>query len=166
MSAAERREALWAARREAFGEQADEIWAAEIRNAKLQESLAGLGDAGHLRVTEKLEAFVEAIHEVYGEDAQSLLAQRRTELMNRFLDVDAVQGDLRAMAADERRAALRELRSGIGMDGEALQRWDALGHVLLAALRQKYFGEQAELIAAEEAGGFYRYDGERRIGRE
>ena len=192
MSAAERREALWAARREAFGEQADEIWAAEIRNAKLQESLAGLGDAGHLRVTEKLEAFVEAIHEVYGEDAQSLLAQRRTELMNRFLDVDAVQGDLRAMAADERRAALRELRSGIGMDGEALQPWDALdemrdaawsrgqqymaergqlqaagaGDGELAALRQKYFGEQAELIAAEEAGGFYRYDGERRIGRE
>ena len=135
-------------------------------------------------ITLRLEAEGFAVTEAEsGEDALSKLKAARPHF---------VLADLRAMAADERRAALRELRSGIGMDGEALQRWDALdemrdaawsrgqqymaergqlqaagaGDGELAALRQKYFGEQAELIAAEEAGGFYRYDGERRIGRE
>ena len=59
-------------------------------------------------------------------DAEQLLDNRGTELMNGFLEVAAVQDDLRALAPDERQVALRAIRKGMGLDAAAIERWDAL----------------------------------------
>lgn len=195
MSAAQRREVLWAARYQAFGAEAEQIWAGERRAEQLGDSLAAL-DAGGGSVTEKLERYTAAIASVYGEEAPRMLVQRGPELLGRFLAVESVQQQLRALPAEERRTALRSVRAGLGLDEAALQRWDqldasrdaawSLGERYMAEraailavgapesqaqqldeLRRRVFGaEEAAVLAGEEAAGFFRYGQPRRIGRE
>ncbi len=193
MPAQERRDALWQARYQAFGPEADAIWAAERRSQALGDALRELDP--ELSTPARLEQFTAALHEIYGEAAPTLLDKRRTELVNRFLDQAPVRAELASMDPDERRDTLREVRAGLGMPEEALARWDALDahrdaawaagqdymqrreEILasgspedtqwqLDALRQEVFGEQAPQIRDEEASGFYRYAHERRYGRE
>lgn len=195
LSAGERRAALWRARREAFGADAELIWATELRNGRIHEALDAIGDAPQLTTAEKLDRYLAAVQEAYGEGAPQFIASRQTELMNRFLDVGTVQADLAAMAPMERAAALRQVRSALGLDEDALTRWDELDRqrdqtwdrglaymderarllqgaagpardAALARLQEQYFGDEAEIIRNEEAAGFYRYGGPRRIGRE
>lgn len=192
---AERRQQLWGARRAAFGAEAEQIWAAELKNQAVQDTLLGLEDAAHLTVQEKFSQYLASVQQAHGEQAAGLLQRRQTELLNRFLDVGSVQSDLQAQAPAERQASLRALRRAMGMEEAALERWSAVdrqrdaawvrgqsyererARILaeppgaerenrLRALRSERFGDEAELIAAEEESGFYRYQGERRIGRQ
>ncbi|WP_027875015.1 hypothetical protein [Spongiibacter marinus] len=195
MSAAERREALWEQRYAAFGADAEQIWAAELRNQKISDALSELGSQPALGARGSAEQFVESLREQFGDDAEALLASRRTELLNRIVELETVQSDLRRQPAERRRQTLRELRQVMGMDEAALDRWQALDQrrderwqqgelymrerealvsqyrgeakeAELAALRERMFGENAAAIAREEQGGFFRYARERRIGRE
>lgn len=195
LSSASRRQALWDARREAFGPDAEEIFAGAMRNEKLQDALTGLSEAENLRFDEKLSVFLDAVHEIHGDKAEHFIQNRQTELMNRFVSVPTVQADLHAMSAEERGAAMRQMRSAMGLDEPALQRWDALDRerdqawdkgqrymaerkrieseyegeerdTQMQALQSQEFGEEAEIIRNEEESGFYRYDRNRRYGRE
>jgi hypothetical protein len=195
MSAQQRREALWQARQEAFGADAEEIFAAQRRGEQVRDALAALETASDLPLEQKITTYLDAIHVAYGEDAEYLLQSRQTEVMNSFLSVSTVQDDLHALASDQRRAALRELRRAMGMDEAALARWDELDEQRddawdsgqdymrereriqqryegaeeerrLRELQDEHFGEGAETIRSEEAAGFYRYGGRRRYGRE
>ncbi len=195
MTDATRRQALWDARRQAFGEDAEEIFAGVVRNEKLQDALAGLAESGHLRFDEKLSVFLDAVHEIHGEKAGHFIQNRQTELMNRFVEVPTVQSDLHAMSAEERSVALRQMRSAMGLDEAALTRWAQLDRERdqawdrgqrymterkrieseykgeareqeLSKLQQQEFGDEATIIRNEEEAGFYRYDRQRRYGRE
>jgi hypothetical protein len=195
MSPTERRQALWEARHATFGADADEIWAAELRNERIGDSLAALQAAGAgMTLERKLAAYLGAVNQAYGADARHFIEHRQTEFMNRFLGVETVQDDLRQMSAAERQAALRQVRSALGMDAAALQRWDELdrqrdqawdagrqymserGRILansketrardLQDLQDRMFGPEAETLRSEEAAGFFRYSHQRRIGRE
>lgn len=192
MTPGERRAALWAMRRSTFGEAAEQIWAAELRNQQVQDRLLALDQDPNLKAQQKLERYLASIEQAYEEQGEHLIRQRRTELLDRFVSLDSVQQELRALPAEQRSQTLRELRAGLGMEAEALDRWSALdssrdqawqqgqnymqqraeliaaqaGEFELAQLRERWFPEQAQIIAAEEAAGFFRYAGERRIGRE
>jgi hypothetical protein len=191
----ERRERLWQARRDAFGADAEEIWAGELRGEQLRDRLAALDADPTLNAETRFSAYLEAIEQSYGETAPAFIESRRTELINRFLDLPSVQTELRAMAPMARSATLRAMRSQAGMDSAALDRWDTLDHQRdrqwdlgqqylherarllaadpaaarngqLAALQDRLFGDEAETLRSEEAAGFLRFAGERRIGRE
>ncbi|HUR42200.1 MAG TPA: hypothetical protein VM240_13630 [Verrucomicrobiae bacterium] len=195
MSPDERRAALWAARREAFGADAEAIYAGEVRSEKLADALKSLDVAQGPTLDEKLTQLVSAVEIAWGAEASAFMDARGTELINRFLDVPSVQDELRAMGPADRNAALRRVREGMGLDESALARWDTLDRerdqvwtagrqyarereqILaqhsgaerdrrLAELQQRTFGAEADTIREEEAAGFYRYGGERRIGRE
>lgn len=195
LSDATRRQALWDARREAFGPDAEEIFAGAVRNEKVQDALAGLNDAENLRFDEKLSVFLDAVHEAYGDSADRFIQNRQTELMNRFVEVPAVQADLHAMSEAERSESLRQMRSAMGLDEAALARWDSLDRERdqawgrgqnymeerrriesqyqgdereqqMRELQDREFGEEAQIIRNEEEAGFYRYDRKRRYGRE
>lgn len=195
MSPLERREALWAKRFDAFGSDAELIWAAELRNRHIEEALTAAEDMAASPPEEKLKHFVESVRGALGDKAEPLLATRRTELMDRFLSLDSVQQELKNLPASTRLVSLREIRSGLGMDAEALDRWTALdkrrdqlwatgSHYMeqrqivlasysgseqnrrLQALQTQLFAEQSELIQREEESGFFRFAGDRRIGRE
>lgn len=195
MTAPERRRALWEARRAAFGEAAEEIWRAEIRNEKVSDSLAALEQAQGKTTDEKLAQFLAAVGEAYGEQAPLFIERSQTELLNRFLSVSSIQADLNALPRSQQHASLQRVRSAMGLGGEALQRWDRLDAVRdqawdagqsyqlqraavvaqlsgeeqtrrLTALQDQMFGAEAETIRSEEAAGFFRYAHPRRIGRE
>lgn len=187
-----RQSQLWAQRHATFGEAADQIWAAERRNQQIQTSLKQLDQAEGLDARQRLRGYLDSIEQAYGEHSSGLLAQRRTELMDRFLALESVQEELRTAPATQRQATLRALRADLGMEEAALERWDALdarrdqqwatgldymqqreallangaSEFQLAQLREQMLGEQAPVIAAEEAAGFFRWQGDRRIGRE
>ena len=192
----DRRESVWADRYRVFGDEADMIWAAARRGEQVQIALEeideGVTDAG---LDAQLDRYVSAIEEAYGERAIELTSRRQTELVNHFLEVDAVQEELRALEPDARGSSLRMIRGALGMDAPALDRWDALdsrrdqtwdqgveyekrrrrleatpdeaGAVSsIRELQDQTFGEAADMIRAEESAGFYRFAGPRRIGRE
>lgn len=191
----ERRAALWAARREAFGADAEAIYAGEARAGQLADTLKAIDVAQGLTTDEKLARYLDTVNQAWGEQAGAFLEARRTELMNSFLEMPSVQEDLRSQRPEERRDTLRRIRADMGMDEAALARWDALDQqrdeawalsqryereraaILaryegaeqtqrLAALQDELFGAEAQTIREEEAAGFFRYGRPRRIGRE
>ncbi len=115
--------------------------------------------------------------------------------MNRFLDLGSVQKDLGAMAPEQRAESLRTIRQEMGLDEEALKRWEELDQrrdvrwemgsqymserealareysgpeleAKLKELRARYFTEEADILAEEEASGFFRFTRPRRWGRD
>lgn len=196
MSASERRAALWAARYATFGEDANEIWAIDLKNQQIREALLSLDRLDGLDVDAQLDTYLSAIHAAYGDQADDFMGSRQAELTGQFLAVEAVQAQLHGLSNSERAAALTDIRRAMGMPPEALQRWSSLDAQRdaqwargqsymqqhsqirqtysgeeeereLARLRRESFGdEQAKTIEAEEQAGFYRYANRRRIGRE
>jgi len=191
----ERRTAMWDARNRLFGkENAERIWASELKNQALADTLASLEAKQDANVAQKLSTYKQRLHEIYGEQTEAYLERHQQETMNRFLDLPSVQKDLTAMAPQERSQNLRTIRKEMGLDEEALQRWDELdktrdtrwdagtkymaerealtkqlsGPALetkLQELRARYFGTEAEIIGQEEASGFFRFERQRQWGR-
>lgn len=195
LPAADRREALWSARRQIFGDDATEIWAGELRSEQLRTSLDALESQPQLTTHEKLDRYVAAIQEAYGDRAPDVIGRSQTELLDQFMTLQSVQEDLAAMAPDQRRETLHQIRGTLGMDDAALRRWDDLDRTRdqawdagqqylrerqqlalqfpaveqdqrLRDLQDRLFGAEAETIRAEEAAGFFRFRHPRRIGHE
>lgn len=195
LAPAQRRAELWQMRHALFGDSADEIWAAERRGEQVQAALAELDRDDGQALDAKLGRYLSAIEGEYGASASQLVETRRTELLNRFLTLDAVQSQLAALPAAARSATLQDLRARMGMDAAALERWSALDRERdqaweqgqryrrerdqvaaryqgaereqrLRALQDELFGADAEVIRSEEAAGFFRYERSRRYGRE
>ncbi len=190
-----RRAAIREEREKLFGKEAtDEIWASEYRNQAVADTLKEIEGLQDQNVRDKLATYTERLEEIYEEKYDTYLDQHRHEVMNRFLSLESVQTDLTNMPVDERKASLRDIRKGLGLDDAALERWDALdqerdarwekgakymaeraasskaysGKELedkLADLRRRMFGDEAEVIAAEEAGGLFRFQRPRKWGQ-
>jgi Fe-S cluster biosynthesis and repair protein YggX len=190
MNRKDRQQLLAEMRASLFGDDnAKEIFAAEIKATTMQNALDEIRDAKGKDLSAKLSYFKDTLKETYGNEAKAYLEHHQQEITNSLLQ--SVQADLKAMPPAQQRHALRTVRSEMGMDKAALERWEALdserdnrwkagkeymterqkllsqgnqNEAELAALRKKYFGAEAEAIAAEEADGFQRYAGEQRIG--
>ena len=114
--------------------------------------------------------------------------------MDRFLDLESVQKDLSSAGPEERAQSLREIRKGLGLSEEAIQRWEVLDgerdarwdagakymqerealakqlsgadlEARLKELRSRYLGGEAEVVGEEEQNGFFRFTRPRRWGR-
>ncbi|MFO0696786.1 MAG: hypothetical protein U0230_24660 [Polyangiales bacterium] len=193
MSHGDRRDAMWAARRRFFGEDADRIFASVSRNERIEDALEEIDANPTGTVPDRFGQYMRAIEREYGTGTRTYLEQRRQELLDKFVSLNSVQADLSAMDRDARYAALREMRQQSGMDRDALARWDQLdrtrdtrwdqglaymqererlarrysGPALesqLAPIRARYFGAEAETIANEEAGGYFRFRETRTFG--
>jgi hypothetical protein len=195
LSPEQRRAAIWDARNRLFGkETAEAIWAAELRNQALADTLSALDARADASLTDKLSAYKQRLNELHGDKAQAYLARHQQELMNRFLDLSSVQRDLSQLTPQARSEHLRTIRRELGLDEEALKRWDSLdqtrdarwdagarymaertalakelsGEALEARLqevRARYFGTEADIIAQEESTGFFRFERPRVWGR-
>ncbi|MFP2908500.1 lipase secretion chaperone [Pyxidicoccus sp. 3LFB2] len=191
----ERRTAVWDARNRLFGKDvAERLWAAELKNQAVADTLRTLDTLEGAPLTEKLSAYKKKLQEVHGASADAYLARHQQELMNRFLDLSSIQRELTELPPAERSKNLRTIRKEMGLDDEALTRWDSLdqtrdarwdagarymaeraaltkelsGEELeakLQELRTRYFAAEADIIAQEEAGGFLRFERPRVWGR-
>ncbi|WP_224247333.1 hypothetical protein [Hyalangium gracile] len=195
LSDKERRAAMWDARNRLFGkETAERIWASELKNQAVADTLAALDAKQDANLTQKLSTYKQRLQEIHGEQTEVYLERHRQETMNRFLDLPSVQQELTAMQPQERSQSLRTIRKEMGMDEEALKRWDTLDQTRdarwdagarymaerealakqlsgaeleakLQEVRARYFGSEADIIAQEEASGFFRFERPRQWGR-
>lgn len=191
----ERQAAIQEARERIFGKEAAErIWASELKGQAATDALRAADALEGASISERLARYKEGLEDVYQEHTGSYLERHRQEVLDRFLDLDSVQRDLSTLTPEERARNLREIRQGLGLSEEALQRWDVLdrerdtrwdagarymlerealakqhsGGALeerLREVRARYFGAEAETIAAEEQSGFFRFSRPRRWGR-
>jgi hypothetical protein len=195
MSPPERRDALRDARFRYFGQDAAEIWEEAIRQEQILDAMDAIDQTPDATVDQKLETFVDSINEAYGDKAPEFVERRQTELMNGFLTLPSVQDDLHSMSAAERAQNLDKVRTALGLDDEARTRWrdldaerdsawengqrymeqrDAITSGYdgdeqarrLADLRNRMFGEEAEIIQQEEAADFFRFGHRRVYGKE
>jgi hypothetical protein len=191
----DRRANLWETRNRIFGEEAAaQIWASEVKNRAVAKSLADLDARAGVSVSEKLSLYKESLEEIYGERAEAYLQRHQHEAMMRFIELGSVQKELSAMTPGQRAKNLREIRTGMGLEEEALQRWDVLDRerdarwsvgarymaerealskqysgaeleARLKPVRERYFGAEAETIGHEEESGFFRFGQPRVWGR-
>lgn len=192
---AARREAMWQERERLFGrERAAEIWASEIENQAVADALAVIDGQDGASVADRLSMYRESLEDIHGDGADAYLERHRHQALSRFLDLASVQAELSVMAPEQRRQTLREIRAGMGLGEDALARWDRLDQVRdqrwdhgerymeeraalaelyqgeelerrVHELRVRYFGDEADTIRREEQSGFFRYQRERRWGR-
>ncbi|RBP25981.1 hypothetical protein DET50_12030 [Marinobacter pelagius] len=191
----ERRDFIWAKRRELFGDAADDIWQSELRNYSLSQSLKNL-DQQPGPTLAKAEAYTRAIQDAYGDEAARVMERRRQELTDRFLSLTSVQQSLHEQAPEQRYETLRGIRQQLGMEEQALDRWDQLDRSrdnrwsqgenyetkrqaivekyqpgpereeALDSLSQDIFGdEMAAIIRDEEAAGYFRFQESRIYGQ-
>lgn len=195
MTPGEKRDAMRDARFRFFGDDAAEIWEEAIRNEKIYDTMDAINQSPNSGVPEKFNSYLDAINESYGEQAPQFIEKRQTELLTNFLALPGVQDDLHTLSAPEREQQLTEIRQGMGMDQEALDRWNKLDAERDSAwsagedymeqreqiaksyqgdeqdrrireLREQTFGEDAATIGDEEASGFFRYGHRRIYGKE
>lgn len=196
LSAEERHAALWEARNRIFGaEDAETIWASELRSQALADALSTIDGQEGASVSDRLTMYKQALKDIHADDFDSHMERNRHAVMNRFLGLASVQQALSSMSPEERARSLRDIRQGMGLDEAALARWDDLdrerdarwdsgrkymeersaltksyaGEELeqeLTELRSRYFGVEADVIAQEEASGFFRFDRPRRWGQD
>ncbi|PJZ69877.1 hypothetical protein CH373_13515 [Leptospira perolatii] len=193
LSQEKRQEELWKTRERLFGEKAKEIWAAEIKLSSISDALKKIETDKSSSIYVKLDHFKTALKSTYGQDLPRTLENKKQVFMEGF--IRASQSDLQSMTASERKSALHEVRKNLGMDANALRRWEELdserdkrweagrnytketeslqskykGQELekkLESLREKYFGQEAETIQNEEASGYYRFKEDRVLGIE
>jgi len=193
-SAHDRNQAIWAKRVELFGEDAYKIWEAALKSEQMHEKLAEV-DSSADTFSEKSAQYIENMKSIYGEQVIAPNQPHATQMMAQFLQLQSVQKELQALPAEQQTQQLREFRSAMGMDAQALQRWDALdqeraafrtkgnqymeqrerlssqfeGDQLnnkLAALRSSLFTpEEADILSKEESSGYYRFSMPQIIGQ-
>jgi len=193
--AAERRAAVWEERHSLFGKEvAEKIWAGELRNQAVADALATIDALPNASIGDRMARYKESLAKTYGEKSEAYVKAHQQELMNHFLDLGSVQKDLGAMTPEKRTENLRTIRKEMGLDEEALQRWDELDQrrdvrwelgsqymserealaqqysgpeleARLVEVRSRYFADEAQTLAEEEATGFFRFTRPRQWGR-
>lgn len=189
----ERQAALWDKRLALFGEDAYDIWEAALKNEQLQEKLKQVND--HVgSFNERAEIYMDSLKEVFGEEIIGEEAPHKTQMMTKFLELENVQGELSNLPEEERYSQLREFRQSMGMNKEALDRWDQLDQERIElwsnaeryvaereALKSQYQGEEfndqlwklqveifgeteASYIQKEERSGYYRFEKQQKYG--
>jgi hypothetical protein len=190
----ELRELLWEKRLEIFGDEALTIWEMELKKNEVDRLAADIDAMAGAPFEEKLNHFNQTFDGIYGDMAPAYRKNHPQNLMNTFLGIDSVQDDLHTMTPETRTASLTDLRKAMGLDEAALTRWSDLDQqrnerwrsglaymkardALLAApdtdgrdtelaeLRRKHFGTEADIIAAEEASGLFRFTRKRLYGK-
>lgn len=196
LSGKERNAALWDMRVQLFGDDAYIIWENVVKNEMITDTLHSINESRDTTLDEKLDMYLTAIRNAYEDKADRFISRRQTELMNKFLSVDAVQENLHALPKEERQEKLVTLRKAMGLDDDAIQRWNELdaerdrswdkGSAYmserekllstfkgeeqaqkLSELQAKMFSpEELEIIRSEEAAGFFRFGHKRIYGKE
>lgn len=184
---------MWEKRQHLFGDESEVIWADEHKARVMRDKVRDLEDvAGNFG--ELQQQYVDSRKSVYGDNAFVEQSSEVTNMLSEFLTLNNVQGELHNMEVGERKTALRDFRKNLGMDSEALDRWEALdekrevswsngeeymskrvslsesysGDELMEKvyeLQNEFFSEsQATNIRNEEATGFFRFKRQRTIG--
>ncbi|MBI5896232.1 MAG: hypothetical protein HZB24_09610 [Desulfobacterales bacterium] len=191
MPADQRRDFIWAKRKQFFGEEATLIWAKEIEEQQVSDAVAELGQLRQAPFEEKAAYYNARLEEIYADQFEAYKRKYPQKVMDQFLSAEDVQEDLRNMPPDQRQARLDDFRRSIGMNEEAVKRWSDLdgtretrwqtgetymqrrAQILnekgddaeLDSLGNELFGAEAQTIKDEEESGYFRFQRKRIYGQ-
>ncbi len=191
MPADQRRDFIWAKRKQFFGEEATLIWAKEMEEQQVSDAVAELSQLKQAPFEEKAAYYNARLEDIYADEFEAYKRKYPQKMMDQFLSAEDVQEDLRNMPADQRQASLDDFRRSVGLDEEAVKRWSDLdatretrwqtgetymqrrAKILsenvngseLDALRSELFGAEAQTIKDEEESGYFRFQRKRVYGQ-
>jgi hypothetical protein len=173
----------------------DEVMATDARKAKMLDTLEFIKESKDTNLDEKLQLYQDSLEETYKGSPEEYFLKQKPILAKIFFSIDSVQDELKQMSPDQRQATINKIRKDMGftdkmvkdmeeIDAENNKRWDVGLKYMeerkqvvsefqgdqqkekLKALRDKYFGEEAQTIQAEEENdGFFRFERPRYYGR-
>ncbi|MEL7305912.1 MAG: lipase secretion chaperone [Myxococcota bacterium] len=194
LDATERESLLREVRQDRFGTAlAAELWASEEESRELAGVLRSIDTKLDGDLQGAIAHYREELTRIHGTATKALSASRQHQSMTRFLELESVQRELSDMSPNVRSKNLRAIRESLGLNPDAIARWEQLdrerdgrweqgteymtersrlskrleGKTLeaeLNALRQRVFGDQANVILREEQRGIFRFDRPRRWG--
>ena len=168
--------------------------AAEMQEEAAREAILGPAREGDVPLARRLARYRHALREHLAGTPREDLLRARGMLTEVFFRLEEVQEELAAMQPGARQSAINHVRREMGFPEEDVRRLEALdarrearwqnGHAYmeerrrvvgtfegealeeeLRALREAYFGFEAQTIAREEQAGFFRYERPRIYGR-
>lgn len=126
MTATERSAALWAKRRELFGNDAEKIWsgemlATEARKLKVQDTLAILNNSDDTTIDEKLDVYQGTLRDTYKGSPEEFILDQNFILSKVFFSIDSVQKELKQMSPDQRQMEINDIRRKMGFPEEHVE---------------------------------------------
>jgi hypothetical protein len=126
MSATERNAALWAKRRELFGDDAEKIWsgdllATEARKVKMQDTLAVLNKSDTTTIDEKIEVYQGALRDTYNGSPEEFFLKQNDLMAKIFFSIDSVQDQLKKMSPDQRQLEINRIRKKMGFSDQQIE---------------------------------------------
>jgi hypothetical protein len=195
----EREKAILAKKQELFGAEAAgeleaEARASEARASAMGETIRSLETSADTTLDQKLDVYVDALHENFGDGPNAIALENAGVLAQAFFGLESVSRQLAALDPEARQEKINDIRRELGYDDEqiaALEEddrereadWQAgyaymnerrslesrySGDELeqqLADLRRRHFGDVSRTIELEEKDGFFRFERPRYYGR-
>jgi hypothetical protein len=179
---------------EAAAELEAEARATEERNRAMAGTMRALEESTDASLDEKLETYVNALHENYADGPAAVALENAGLLAQTFFGLESVSRQLGQLDPEARQSKINEIRREFGFDEEQVRaleaedreneaRWQS-GYAYmderralegrfsgaelerqLATLRERYFGYEAVTIEREEGDGFFRFERPRLYGR-
>jgi hypothetical protein len=173
----------------------DEMMATDSRKAKMLDTLDFINGSTDMTLDDKLQLYQESLEETYKDTPEAYLLDQKPILAKIFFSIDSVQNELKQMSPEDRQKAINTIRRDMGFSQELVeemekvdqdnnQRWNVGLKYMeerkrvvetyqgdqqkeqLKALREKYFGDEAQTIQLEEENdGFFRFERPRYYGR-
>jgi hypothetical protein len=173
----------------------DEVMATDSRKAKMLDTLEFINGSTDTTMEDKLQLYQDSLEETYKGSPEEYFLNQKPILAKIFFSIDSVQNELKQMNPEERQKTINNIRREMGftenmvkdmeeVDAENNKRWEVGLKYMeerkrvvsefqgeqqkekLKALREEYFGDEAQTIQAEEENdGFFRFERPRYYGR-
>lgn len=173
----------------------DEVMATDSRKGKMLDTLDFINEAPDMTMNERLKLYKDTLDETYKGTPEQYFLDQKPILSKIFFSIDSVQDELKQMTPEERQTAINNIRRDMGFTEKMIQdmeeidtdnnrRWEVgLTYMeerkqvveqyqgeqqkeKIQELREKYFGEEASTIQAEEENDdFFRFERPRYYGR-
>ncbi len=173
----------------------DEVMATDARKAKMLDTLEFINGASDMSIDDKLQLYQDSLQETYHGTPEAYFLDQKPILAKIFFSIDSVQDELKQMSPEQRQATINHIRRQMGfseeqvaameqVDADNNRRWEVGLKYMeerkrvveqlegeeekaqLQALREKYFGDEAQTIQLEEEkDGFFRFERPRYYGR-
>ncbi len=172
----------------------EEVLAYEKRKQEMRDTISLLDASDDTTIEEKLDIYKDTLHRAYEDSPEAYILENKSMLARVFFSIDSVQKELEQMPPEHRQWEINQIRRDLGFNEELIQQMEARDahrnrrwkngreymqareaiveqypgpqqEEKLEALREEYFGHEAETIEREEKDGFFRYERERVYGR-
>ncbi|MDJ0764656.1 MAG: hypothetical protein QNJ97_16880 [Myxococcota bacterium] len=148
MNADDRKAFIQAKRAASFGDEVSVIWEMEHRGEEVAALLREIKGQLETSFASKVDVYITRLNAIYGDQTKAQIDSNTHKLMNQFLALVSVQGNLVQMTPEKRKENLAQFRKKMGLDPAAVARWTDLD-----ALRDKrweagkaYMAARAEIL--------------------